>query len=223
MNAIFNPENRFFRTIDKMADLIWLNILWFVCCIPIVTIGASTTAMYYTTMKMVRNEESYITKCFFHSFRRNLLQATVIWMIAVAFAVILYIDISVFGAEQGIFFKVATVVLYAMGIIYCLILIYVFPLLAKFDNTTLNTIKNALMLAVLQIPYTVLLALMIVIPWAVVVMVPYLLIVMILLGGSGVAFATSHIYVKIFDLLIPSEDKAEETSGNAPEIIDEEK
>lgn len=222
MNGLFNPDNRFFRTIDRAADLVWLNVLWVICCIPIVTIGASTTAMYYTTMKMVRNEESYITKCFFHSFKRNLLQATVIWLIAIVFAVILYIDIRVFGDQQGLFYKAAGVALYAMGIVYLLILLYVFPLLAKFDNTTLNTIKNALMLAVLQIPYTVLIAVMIVIPCAVVLMIPYLLIVMILMGGSGIAYATSHIYVKIFDLLIPTEEKTGETSGDVSERQTEE-
>ena len=62
MDRFFNMDNKFFTFMSRVADLIILNILCIVCCIPIVTIGPSISAMFYVTMKMVRNEESSLGK-----------------------------------------------------------------------------------------------------------------------------------------------------------------
>ena len=77
-------DNKFFVFMGRVADLMILNILCIICCIPIITIGASVTAMYYVTLKMTRNEESYIVRSFFKSFKENFKQATVIWLVALA-------------------------------------------------------------------------------------------------------------------------------------------
>mgnify|MGYP000763200386 FL=1 len=69
------------NALNKMADLIWLNILTLICCIPVITIGASLTALNYVTLKLVRDEEGYVTKAFFKSFKQNFKQATIIWLI----------------------------------------------------------------------------------------------------------------------------------------------
>ena len=81
----------------KLADLILLNLLFIICCIPIVTIGASITAMYYVTLKMVRNEESYLFRSFFKSFKQNLKQSTVIWLILLAVSIVLWMDFRIMG------------------------------------------------------------------------------------------------------------------------------
>ena len=94
MNRIFNMDNKFFTFMGRIADLIILNLLCIVCCIPIVTIGPAITAMFYVTMKMVRNEESYIVKGFFHSFKENLKQGIIINIIVLAAFTMLSLDIS---------------------------------------------------------------------------------------------------------------------------------
>ncbi|MGN1184899.1 MAG: DUF624 domain-containing protein, partial [Oliverpabstia sp.] len=76
MNNLFNPDNKFFTFMGKVADLMILNLLCIVCCLPIVTAGASITALYYVTLKIARNEETYIARGFFHSFKENFKQAT---------------------------------------------------------------------------------------------------------------------------------------------------
>ena len=68
MGKFFDMDSPVMRTLNKVADLMWLNILTLVCCLPVITAGASITAMHYVLLKMVRNEESYITKDFFKSF-----------------------------------------------------------------------------------------------------------------------------------------------------------
>ena len=74
MGRIFDMDNKFFRFMSKVADLCILNIICVVCCIPVITAGASITAMYYVTLKMVRNEEAYIIRSFFKSFKQTYLK-----------------------------------------------------------------------------------------------------------------------------------------------------
>ena len=95
MGRFFSMDNKFFTFMNKVADLCILNIICLVCCIPIVTAGASITAMYYVTLKMVRNEEAYIVRSFFKSFKDNFKQATIINLIMIAVGVVLYLDLNV--------------------------------------------------------------------------------------------------------------------------------
>ena len=95
MGRFFSMDNKFFTFMNKVADLCILNIICLVCCIPIVTAGASITAMYYVTLKMVRNEEAYIVRSFFKSFKDNFKQATIINLIMIAVGAILYLDLNV--------------------------------------------------------------------------------------------------------------------------------
>ena len=89
---MFNPDNPLMRALGKLADLVILNFLTIICSIPIFTIGASITACYYCTVKITKDEESYIWKDFFKSFKLNFRQSTVIWLINL-------ILISIYGAD----------------------------------------------------------------------------------------------------------------------------
>ena len=84
LSGLFNYDNPVWRFIGKFWDVLILNVLWLVCSIPIVTIGASTTAMYYVTLKLARDEDGYTIRSFFKSFKENFRQATVIWLIFLA-------------------------------------------------------------------------------------------------------------------------------------------
>src|SRR5699024_10557514 len=92
MNRFFSMDNKFFVFMGKVADLCLLNLVCLACCIPIVTAGASITALYYVTLKMVRNEESYIFRSFFKSFKHNCRYPPIIHMIMFAAAVFLHLD-----------------------------------------------------------------------------------------------------------------------------------
>ena len=96
MDRLFNMDNKFFTVMGRVADLIMLNVVFLICCLPIVTIGASLTALHYVTLKMARNEESYIIRSFFKSFKQNFKQATVINLIMLAVPVS-----AVHPAEDG--------------------------------------------------------------------------------------------------------------------------
>ena len=89
MGKLFDLESPLLSGLNKMADLIYLNLLTFVCCIPIITIGASMTALNYVVLKMVRNEDSHLTRQFFKSFKQNFKQATIIWLIILLAIIVL--------------------------------------------------------------------------------------------------------------------------------------
>ena len=90
---LFSMDGKFLETFNKITDLVTLNILWLLCCIPIITIGASTSALYQVTLQIAENRDSYITKEFFKAFRENFRQATIVWL-----AVIVGTDIYDFNS-----------------------------------------------------------------------------------------------------------------------------
>lgn len=146
MSNLFNLDGPVLQFINKIVYSVYLNILWFVCCIPVVTIGASTTALFYVTLKMSKNEEGNLTKAFFHSFRENLKQATIIWLILLFLGIVLGIDgyILYHLRFKNIFWTLCTAVFFVTGAAYAIVLMYIFPLLARFDNTVGAMFKNAL-------------------------------------------------------------------------------
>ena len=156
MDRLFNMDNKFFTVMGRVADLIMLNVVFLICCLPIVTIGASLTALHYVTLKMARNEESYIIRSFFKSFKQNFKQATVINLIMLAVAAILYMDLRIVGNIDGTMSQVLYIVFFAFGILYMMVFLYIYPVLAKFYNSIKNTFRNAFLMAIRHLPYTVL-------------------------------------------------------------------
>lgn len=148
MNRLLDIDGPVMQFITKIAYCAWLNILWFLCCLPIVTVGASTTALFYVTLKIVKNEEGNITRAFFHSFKENFRQGTVIWLILLAVGIILGVDGYVFYHMRfdSVLWTLGTAVFLVLLAAYCIVLMYIFPLLARFDNTVPAMFKNALMI-----------------------------------------------------------------------------
>lgn len=197
----------------KVADLFLLNIICLICCIPIVTAGASITALYYVTMKMVKNEESYLFRSFFKSFKENLKQATVIHLFMLAAAIILYLDLNIVKAMQGSISQVLHVVFIAFTFLYALLLLYVYPVLAKFYNSIKNTFSNAFLMSIRHLPYTVLMVLITLCPLLILFIpdfrVQSTLILLFILGGPAcIAYCNSKFFVKIFEKYIPEEETA---------------
>lgn len=221
MGRLFDMDNKFFRFMGKLADLCILNVLCILCCIPVVTAGASITAMFYVTMKMVRNEEAYIARSFFKSFKENFRQATVINIIMLVIAGVLYVDFKVVKSMPGTASTVFQYLFLIFAILYVMLFTYIYPVLAKFYNSIKNTFRNAILMSVRHLPYTVLMILVSICP----VLVFYiqsaraqsmLLLLLIMVGFALVAYINSFFFVKIFDRYIIQEP--EEKSENAEEV-----
>ena len=85
----FSYESKFGQILLKLCYSCYLNLLWFVCCLPIVTIGASTAALYYCTLKIADDEHTHMAPMFFRAFKENFRQATVLWLILLAVGILL--------------------------------------------------------------------------------------------------------------------------------------
>ena len=125
-----------------------------------ITVGASTTALFYVTLKISKNEEGNITKAFFRSFRQNFRQGTLIWLILLAAGIILGVDgyVLYHMRFENLFWTLCTAVFCVAAIAYAIVLMYIFPLLARFDNTTGAMFKNALFIGIRFLFCTVLMA-----------------------------------------------------------------
>ncbi|XBX09243.1 YesL family protein [Enterocloster clostridioformis] len=205
MKKIFDQDNAFNRILTRMFDLMLLNILWFLCCIPIITIGASTTALYYMTLKMCRDEEGKIAEGFFRSFCQNLKQSIPITLMLLAAVFLLIFDIHVWGStkEEGAGLLYGSCV--ALMIMAAAIFSYVFPLLARFDNTVKNLIANACRLAATHLVQTILILIINGIPftWFMISPGTFSLVFWIwfFIGTATEAYLCSCLLVKIFDRL----------------------
>ena len=204
----------------KVADLFILNILCLICCIPIVTAGASITAMFYVTMKMVKNEESYIIKSFFKSFKQNFKQATVINLIMLVLAVILYVDMRIVKQMGQPLGQIMNIIFLAFSVLYVMVFLYIYPVLAKFYNSTRYTFINAVLMSVRHLPYTVLMAAVCACPIILVFFAPTfrmqatIALICLVIGGAVVAYCNSFFLDKIFQNYIP-EDAENPDGGKA--------
>ena len=137
----FNYESPMIGILTRIVDVVILNVLWLACSIPIITIGASTTALYYCMLKIVRKKDSSIVKMFVHSFGQNLKQGCCLTVIFFASVLFLYVDIQGCRMMDNTVGNLMKVVLVVLLIVIGIIFSYVFPILAQFDNTVKNILK----------------------------------------------------------------------------------
>lgn len=203
MNGFLDLDSKFFTVLGRVADLLWLNILCLLCCLPIITAGASVTALYYVTLKMVRNEEAYITKSFFRAFKENFRQATIIWIVLLFSGIIILTDLYVCSRGGFPASRILYYILLALLAVYSITLAYVFPTLARFGNTIKNTLKNSLMVSIANLPKTLLILFITIGPLALLYLMPagvkYGLLFYSLLGLSVVAYLNSIMLRNIFE------------------------
>ena len=204
----------------KVADLCLLNLVCLACCIPIVTAGAAITALYYVTLKMVRNEESYIFRSFFKSFKQNFRQATIIHLIMVAAAVLLYLDTNIVKAMGEPMSQIMSVIFAVFTLVYAMILLYLYPILAKFYNSVKNTFTNAILMAIRHLPYTIIMLIICALP-LLIFFVPSLqmqmtlILLLLLFGMAVIAYLNSFFLVKIFDKYIPENSEEDADGGRS--------
>lgn len=207
-------DNVIVRALSKICDMVCLNILWLVCCIPVITIGASTTALYSVMLKLVKNEEGYILKGFFGAFKSNFKQSTIVWIVILLLGIVWNVDFRVAGIMGGMAGKVLAVVLLAAGFILLSVAIYVFPLIARYENTIKNTVRNAFILTVGRLPYSLLMVVVVVAAVAAslwnTAMFMFALPLWFLIGGALIAWINSYILRRVFLIFEDSDNKTEE-------------
>ena len=198
---LFDLDSPLMQGLGKVADLLFLNILTLFCCIPIITVGASLTALHYTALKMARNEECYIARGFFKSFKQNFKQATLIWLLLLMVIVVLAVDFLIIGSSGVEFSIVIRGIITVFAVVVLFTSMYVFPMLARFDNTILRTIKNAFLASIMQFPKTVLMIIFYILPAVVLVFFYQIAPLAFFFALSVPAFLSAKLYSNFFKKL----------------------
>lgn len=182
MGDLFNLDNKFFQGLGKVVDCVILSGLWLVCCIPLITAftvawqsasvigwvicwvasflaGPATTALYYTINKVIRHGRSYCWREYWHAFRANFKQSSIAMLILFGAGVLMGVDYYIMyqmaqaGEKMGMF--------YIMFLIFLAIILmlatYLFPYIARFENTLKQSFKNIALIAIANLPWTLLL------------------------------------------------------------------
>ena len=196
MGRFFNVDNPIWRFIGNLADVFVVSLLWIVCSLPVITIGASTTAMYYVTLKLASGQEGYTVRSFFKSFRENFRQGTMIWIGSAAVGAVLYLDVMwcpTSGTSLGRAMIITAVIL---CVIYVLFMFMIFPLLARCENTVSALVRMAFALCIRN---AVLLFSAVVITAAVFYAALFYVWILIIIAPGLSAFLNSFIINRIFE------------------------
>ena len=195
---IFEEGSPFQVFLNKMTDLLVLNLITLLMCVPVITAGASLTAMHYVLLKMVRGQEGYIVRSFFRSFKRNFLQATILWLIFAALWALMGSNLYMIVTGSGRYPTWLPASILVAGLMLIMIMICTFAMLSRFESTVIGTLINAVTLMFSELPRSLEMLVIAVLPIAALVFVPVLVPVLILFGISVPGFACAGVYDPIF-------------------------
>lgn len=140
----------------EFTSLIKLNLLFIVSCIPLVTIGPAIGAMTSVTVKMVQDKPSDLFYDFKEAFKKNWKTSFLIWFFAIIFMVILGKLLVFCIVTEGLIYNIATSIIIIIGILFCIILLYIYPMSVSIDLSLRIIIKNSLLLSIMYIKHSVL-------------------------------------------------------------------
>lgn len=200
MGKFFNPDSPLMSFLGRLGDLIILNVLWLVCSLPVVTLGASLTAMNVVAQELAADACTSVVSGFFKAFRRDWKQGTVLGLIFLVLFGISYLEISVL--LSGSFPVILTALCMIPPILILSAASYAFPLLAHYDNTIGNILKNSLLLSIGNLPRSLVICAVNLIPALLAYFFPYLFVytlaVWFFLGFAVLCYLNSQILKPLF-------------------------
>lgn len=224
MDRFFDIDGSFFRFLTRVADFIILDILVLIFCIPVITIGPALTAAYYVGLKEVKDEEGAVIKSFWKAFKENFKQGFFVELILIVAGAIIYNDISItydWAYSGGGFLpRLLFFALMGFGILVFAMGLYVFPMIARFENSVRKMVVNATLMSIRHLPQTIVL----VIINGALVYFTYGYPLFILLSIGVMLYVNSYVLVRIFALYVPKaneEDLDKINMQTSDEMVDE--
>lgn len=210
INGIFNPQNRFWSFMEKIVNLCVLSFLWVLFSLPVITAGASTAALFHYTLKLAKDEEGYVAKTFFRAFKKNFLQATILWLLILFAGAFLVLDLYYcqFMTGLGAVRWAVTFGLVSLLIVYFLTIIYVFPLLAFFQTQVKKCIAHSFVMAMGNLYVSV----TIVVIYVVSAVASYFIPVLFMVWFTLASYGASHFFRFVFEKYMKNEEEMDEIS-----------
>lgn len=211
---MFKLDSPLMNFLNKVADIMILNILFMIFCIPIVTIGASFSAAYYMGYKMVKDEESYIVRGFCKAFKENFRQSTIMWLIVLAAMAIIFLDYRIILYSGIEFPRWMVISMVTVTVVVLMGVVYMFALQARYTNTVKNTIKNSFLMALSHLPTTFILIVIYAVPVVICYFVPRVFLAMFFISLGAVIYFKSFLLLKVFhkyeETLVDKDEEAAE-------------
>lgn len=213
MSKFFRLDSPIMSFLSRLTDLVFLSLLWIVCCLPVITIGPATAALYYVALKLVRGEEPKVSSAFFYGFRKNFKQGVALNLIFIVLGTVLLLDYVIMSQVEGTYGTVSSVIFFVMGIWLLCIMCYAYPMQAQFYNTVKQTLINAAQLSMRKFPTTVLVLALNLAPVLLLLYATNIFVwtspVWVLVAPGLIAFICAKQFAKVFDPFL----KAAETEA----------
>lgn len=208
MGSLFSLDSPLMRGMSKIADLLILNLLVILTCIPIITVGASMSAMHYVLIKLSRNEGTSVVQMYFKSFKENFGQGTVLWLVNIVAVAVFALDVYLFFFTKNTIPVLVFWVVVAVGILILMTCMYFYPLQARFINPVGRTIKNSFLIMILNFPKSIVMFILYLLPIAVVFVAFFMIPFVVMFGFTAPGYAAALLYKKVFMKLEPKQEEA---------------
>lgn len=213
MSKFFDLDGKFFKYGSLLWDIIILTLLWTVTSLPIITVGAATTAVYYVTTRQLSNREGYASRDFFRSFKRNFLQATGVTLFFIVVYGIILVNIITLPGNSPLF-----PVQFVLLAVATAVLIFVYPVLSRMDLGFFALLRTSFFLAIRHFPTTITCFVLLI---AIALLVMWMPILFIICVGCY-CWLTSLMFMRIFRKYLPEMDTDEYDEKKHREQLNEE-
>ena len=155
MNRLFSQDNPVMKALSKLFEIGWLSILYLVFCVPIVTIGPATTALYYTAIKVLRRERGYVWSEFWGCFKREFKYGAILGIGFTLIYVLLMFNLKYVGGGKSSYGGYLYGIYLAMLIVVTMVLSYTFPVLSRLALKPLKVLRLALYMSIRHLQFTI--------------------------------------------------------------------
>lgn len=213
MQALFSLDSKFMQAMSRLCDLLILNLLFLLTCLPLFTIGTASSALYDVCFRMGTDREQGIFRTYFRAFRDNLKQGTLLWLLTALFGAAICLNLLLFYSMGGTLHFAG--LLFA-GLLLALLVMagsYIPPLLSRFDNDMLSTFKNALILSIAYLPRSVVIGALNIFPLVLMLLNLYTFLqaglIWIFLYFSAAAYLNTFLLKKVFAPYLENEEESQ--------------
>ena len=205
MRFLLDSDSWFMQMISRFSSLAILNLLFLCTCIPVFTIGAALTALYDVVFRMDTEREGKVVSTYFRAFTANFKQSTPIWLLFLLLIAASCANAEIFSNWDNPTGQILSAISVVILINVLLVQGYCFPLLSQFDNTSVNTLKNSLLLSAGNLPRTLVVTVINCFPWVLMAVNLYAFIqisfLWLALYFAAAAYFNSRVLMKVFDSL----------------------
>ena len=208
MEISFN--SRLYHYMSKLAECMILSLLWIALTVPVITFGAATTALFYCAVKVVRKNEGSALKDFWHAFKSNLNQSTLVVLLTFAIGVLIvligsavYAVVPQANTLKNIY--VVYIILAAFGIAW---MHYIFSYIARFEDSFKTILKNSMIICLMNLPCSLAMVILFIAIIAILIMTAPASGAALFVLPAIYALVTSFLLERVYRKYMPTEESS---------------